>query len=242
MSEKDKLQQDIIKHDIIKQNIAEQAIAEQAIVEQAITEQAITEQAITEQVIAEQGSKVPQSIGTRIFRESSHMLFYLILVFISSYMITHFVGQRTQVDGQSMENTLFNQDNLVVDKISYHFLNPKRYDIIVFTVKDSDYAYFIKRIIGIPGETVQIVNGEIYINDELLEEDYGKEKFIAIDAGLAAQPIHLDKDEYFVLGDNRNHSSDSRCSEVGIVTKTSIVGKTWIRVWPFNRFGILKHE
>jgi len=227
LSEKDNLQQDVTEQDIIKKDVIKQSIVEQS----------------AEQFILDQKDMiVPQHRGTKILRESLHMLFYLILVFFSSYMITHFVGQRTQVDGQSMENTLFNQDNLVVDKISYHFLDPKRYDIIVFTVEDSDYDYYIKRIIGMPDETVQIIDGEIYINDKLLEENFGKEKIASNNAGLAALPIHLDEDEYFVLGDNRNHSSDSRGLEVGTVSRTAIVGKTWIRVWPLNRFGFLKDQ
>lgn len=178
----------------------------------------------------------------RILREVFHMSFYLILIFLSSYMIIHFIGQRTEVIGHSMENTLFDHDSLIIDKLSYHFISPKRFDIIVFPVEDSDDVYYIKRIIGMPGETIQIMDGDIYINDEILDESYGKEEIASNNTGLAEQPIILQTGQYFVLGDNRNHSTDSRDPDVGIITKTSILGKAWLRVWPSDRFGYLKHQ
>ena len=198
----------------------------------------MSEKDIAKQIIID----VPRSKRTKIIKESFHLLFYLILVFFTSYMITQFIGQRTQVIGKSMENTLTDQDNLIVDKISYHFIHPKRFDIIVFSTDNSTDKYYIKRIIGMPGETVQIIDSEIYINDQLLDENYGKEKIDVANTGLAERPILIGEDEYFVLGDNRNHSSDSRDKDIGKVCKTSIVGKAWIRVWPINRLRILKHQ
>ena len=177
----------------------------------------------------------------KIALESLHMLFYIILVFLSTFLILHFIGQRTQVLGKSMENTLSNQDNLIVDKLSYHFIKPHRFDIVVFPVDDTKNVFYIKRIIGLPGETVQIIDGKIYINNKLLDEHYGKE-VISIDReGIAANPIVLGDKEYFVLGDNRNHSMDSRDPEVGNIAKSAIIGKAWMRVWPLNRFGFINH-
>ncbi len=170
-------------------------------------------------------------------KEIFHLLFYIILVSLTTFVIINFVGQRTVVQGQSMENTLFNHDNLIIDKLSYHFVNPKRFDIIVFPVESSE-KYYIKRIIGLPGETVQIMSGNIYINSEPLEESYGKE--IMNYSGIASKPITLEENEYFVLGDNRNHSSDSRDPNVGIILEDSIIGKAWIRIWPLKRFGFVK--
>ena len=101
--------------------------------------------------------------------------------------------------------------------------------------------YYIKRIIGLPGETVQIdENGNIYINGELLEENYGAETIQ--NPGRAAKPITLGDDEYFVMGDNRNNSKDSRSEEVGNVKRSQIIGRAWLRIWPLNKFGLLKHQ
>ncbi len=177
----------------------------------------------------------------KVFAEGLHLLFYLILVFLSAYLILHFIGQRTQVLGQSMENTLLSQDNLIVDKLSYHFTKPHRFDIVVFPVDEGENVFYIKRVIGMPGETVQIIDGKIYVNNQLLKEDYGKEVISDDNEGLAAQPVVLGADEYFVLGDNRNHSTDSRDPEIGNVAKSSIIGKAWIRIWPLNRFGFINY-
>jgi signal peptidase I len=177
----------------------------------------------------------------KVFTEGLHLLFYLVIVFLSTFLIIHFIGQRTQVLGQSMENTLSDQDNLIVDKISYHFIKPHRFDIVVFPVGETKDVFYIKRIIGLPGETVQIIDGKIYINDELLKEDFGKEVISIDKEGRATWPIELGDDEYFVLGDNRNHSMDSRDPEVGNITKSAIIGKAWVRVWPLNHFGFINH-
>lgn len=177
----------------------------------------------------------------KVMKEILNTSLYLLVVLAVTYLVIHFVGQRTQVQGESMEPTLQNGDNLIVDKITYRFNDPLRFDIIVFPFKYKEDTFYIKRIIGLPGETVQITNdGEIYINDELLKEGYGKE--VMLDPGNAYTPITLGEDEYFVLGDNRNNSSDSRSSSVGVIHRDDIIGRAWLRIWPFSEFGILKHQ
>lgn len=176
----------------------------------------------------------------RIMRELLNTAIYLLCVLGAVWLVITFVGQRTEVEGASMENTLHNGDNLIVDKLSYRFHDPERFDIIVFPFQFQDNTYYIKRIIGLPGETVQIVDGEIYINGEVLQESYGRE--VMQDAGLAAEPITLGDDEYFVLGDNRNYSSDSRDPSVALIHRKEIVGRAWLRIWPLSSFGILKHQ
>lgn len=175
-----------------------------------------------------------------VMRELLGMLVYVGVVLAITFLIITFVGQRTHVSGESMENTLDDGDQLIVDKLTYRFHDPERFDIIVFPFRYKDNTYYIKRIIGLPGETVQIVDGEIYINGELLEESYGRE--VMQDAGLAAEPITLGEDEYFVLGDNRNYSSDSRDPSVALIHRKEIIGRAWLRIWPLNSFGILKHQ
>ena len=139
-----------------------------------------------------------------------------------------------------MYPTLHDGDNLLVDKISYRFTDIERFDIIVFEYQHEENVYYIKRIIGLPGETVQITDGNIYINGELLEEDYGYE--VMESAGLAAEPVTLGENEYFVLGDNRNDSTDSRDPRVGNITRDIIVGKAFVRIYPFDAIGFLKHQ
>lgn len=174
------------------------------------------------------------------FRELLSWIIYIVVIVAVTFLIVTYVGHRTRVQGQSMEPTLHNDDNLLIDKISYRFRDPKRYEIIVFPYKYEEDTYYIKRIIGLPGETVQIVDGEVYINDAPLGETYGKEEMV--DGGIAETKIKLDEDEYFVLGDNRNNSSDSRDPSVGVLSREDILGRAWVRIWPFDSIGVVVHE
>lgn len=175
-----------------------------------------------------------------MLKEILGFLLYVAVVVGITFLIITFVGQRTYVSGSSMENTLSHGDNLIVDKITYRFSDPQRYDIIVFPFQYEDHVYYIKRIIGLPGETVQIEDGDIYINGEQLEESYGRE--VMKSAGIAEDPITLGEDEYFVLGDNRNDSSDSRDPSVGLIERDDIIGRAWVRIWPLDKIGVLKHQ
>ncbi|MBB2183113.1 signal peptidase I [Lachnospiraceae bacterium MD1] len=166
------------------------------------------------------------------------LIFYAMLIFICVYIVPNFVLQRTIVDGSSMADTLLNGEQLYVEKLSYRFDALDRFDIIVFYPYGRDNEeYYVKRIIGLPGETVQIIDSKIYINGEILEENYGKEPIE--DPGRAAQPITLADDEYFVMGDNRNVSKDSRTEEVGNVKKENIGGRAILRILPLKRFGTI---
>ena len=168
-------------------------------------------------------------------------LLYLLVIIGLAYLIVTFVGQRTKVSGPSMQNTLHNGDNLIVDKLSYRFHDPERFDIVVFpVVRDGKEEYYIKRVIGLPGETVQIIDGYVYINGEKLDENYGAE--VMNDAGRAAEPITLGDDEYFVLGDNRNRSDDSRYENVENLKREKIVGRAWVRIWPLDRICVVRHQ
>ena len=177
----------------------------------------------------------------KVMKEFLNTAIYLLCVLGAVWLVITFVGQRTEVEGASMENTLHNGDNLIVDKLSYRFHDPERFDIIVFPYQYEENTYYIKRIIGLPGETVQVVDGYVYINGSRLESDiYGNE--LMDDPMAASQPITLGEDEYFVLGDNRNHSQDSRDPSVGEVKKDTIMGKAWVRIYPFDKMGVIRHE
>lgn len=172
-------------------------------------------------------------------KEILSWILYIAVIFGLTFFIITFVGQRTKVSGRSMENTLHDGDNLIVEKLSYRFSDPERFDVIVFPYRYEKNVFYIKRIIGLPGETIQIVDGDIYIDGEVLEEDFGKEEII--DPGIASEPITLGDDEYFVMGDNRNHSADSRVSDVGPVHRDELIGRAWVRIWPLNKMGVISH-
>lgn len=167
------------------------------------------------------------------------LLIYAIIIVLCVMIVPRYVIQRTQVDGQSMENNLKNKENLLVEKVTYHFKDPDRFDIITFYPKGRENKeYYIKRVIGLPGETVLITGNTIYINGKVLKEHYGKEPMVS--GGIAEEPVKLGKDEFFVLGDNRNNSIDSRDgNEVGIVKKKNIDGHAVLRIYPFSAFGTL---
>ena len=163
-------------------------------------------------------------------KEILSYIIYIGAVGIFSLMIIKFVGQRTVVHGDSMEATLQDGDQLIMDKIGYRFHDPERFDVIVFPGLENDY--YIKRIIGLPGETVQIIDGKVYINGKLLKDDtYGITDYID-EPGIAGEPLTLGKDEYFCMGDNRPVSLDSRYPEVGPVERSEILGRAWVRVFP----------
>ena len=167
------------------------------------------------------------------------------VIFLVAFVIFFLscVGQRVEVEGSSMKSTLLNKDQLIVDCFSYRFLqDPKREDIVVFRLKSDPGTYYVKRIIGLPGETIQIQNSVIYINGEAIEDPYPDARNKTFSAGSAQEPILLKSDEYFVLGDNRNDSRDSRDPFVGVVKRSQLIGRAWLRIWPFEKRANLVPE
>jgi len=175
-----------------------------------------------------------------LWKEILGWILYIAVILGITYLIITYVGQRTRVSGDSMESTLHSGDNLIVDKLSYHFRDPERYEIIVFPYRYEDNTFYIKRIMGLPGETVQIKDGYLYIDGERSDEEYGLERMNK--GGIAAEEILLGDDEYFVLGDNRNGSSDSRDPSVGVLKREEIIGRAWVRIWPLDSLGVISHE
>jgi len=158
--------------------------------------------------------------------------FYLCVI-IGALLFIKFIACFSIVDGSSMYPSFEDKDRLLVQKVSYYFHDPERFDVIVFEPTQYKGEHFIKRVIGLPGETVQVINGYFYINGEKLESDiYGYD--LMDYSGRASEPITLKEGEFFVAGDNRNHSNDSRSVAVGNVTKDQILGKVLVRFWPFS--------
>lgn len=175
-------------------------------------------------------------------RETLEYIIWLGGVWLMVQLIITFVGVFSVVDGDSMQPTLYDKEYLWVDKLTYQFSEPERFDVVIFPIQyRGQESHFVKRIIGLPGETVYIdENGVIYINGEVLPDTYGKEIIAEYNRQRAAEPLTLGEDEYFVLGDNRNHSSDSRFEAVGNITRDRIMGRVAARLWPFNKIGIVK--
>ena len=154
-------------------------------------------------------------------------------VIFFAYIIVYYALEKTEMVGISMESTLKDSEKVLINKFTYRYNDPKRFDVIVFKQKGKEHSYYdIKRIIGLPGEVVQVKDGQIYINNEVVED------IVTVDTmnnyGLADEPILLEKNEYFVLGDNRNNSEDSRFASVGMIQRDEIIGQAFIRLSPFN--------
>ena len=169
------------------------------------------------------------------YKDLFSTLLSLVLMVGIVLVILNFVGSRISVEGTSMYPTLKDKDQLVEDIFTYKFLrDPERFEIVIFKLKNDPETHYIKRVIGLPGETVQIINSVIYINGEELKEDYGRGVYFL--AGSAEQPVVLGEDEYFVLGDNRTNSIDSRYA-VGKVKRSQFTGRAVFRAWPLSEFG-----
>lgn len=147
---------------------------------------------------------------------------------VIAFIIITFIGQVTVVRGASMEPTLHNNERLIANKISYRFESPKRSEIIIFKPPLEIKRNYIKRIIGLPGDKIEIIKGEIYLNDNKLEDNYVKYKSYEDIPALV-----VPDDSFFVLGDNRSNSSDSRYW--GFVPRKNVVGKAWVVFWPLNK-------
>ncbi len=163
----------------------------------------------------------------------------IILAVAIAAVIVYFMGVRISVVGQSMSGTLENGDTVLVNRFEYKLFQPKPNDIIVFLPNGNEKShYYIKRVIAVPGDTVQIIDGKVYVNGEPFAEEI-EDPYI--ENGLLAQePIVVGEDEYFVLGDNRNNSEDSRYANIGNVKKEHIEGKAWLLVSPLDKLGFIK--
>ena len=173
------------------------------------------------------------------FRSITRFLFELVVVLLFAALTAVLMFQSVTMQESSMEPTISVGDKFFMNRLIYKVSSPKRGDIIVFRTNASDdAALHIRRVIALPGETVQIADGMIIIDDRLYKEGKGFPNIS--NPGLAASPITLDNNEYFVLGDNRNNSEDSRYGDIGLINKRYIVGKLWFTVSPVKKLGFLK--
>lgn len=174
----------------------------------------------------------------KILRFFQRILFWgisLTAVIFLAYALVHFSLEKTNVVDASMEPTLSMEDEILINTLVYRFRSPRRFEVIVFEQGDAEHSFYnIKRVIGLPGERVQIRDGAVYINGEELEEPVNVDTMLL--PGLANYELTLGEDEFFVLGDARNNSEDSRYATVGNVKRGEIIGKAWIRL---NKFGFV---
>lgn len=164
--------------------------------------------------------------GYRLVKEVVETILPALVI---AFLFTHFLGERTVVLGQSMEPNLYQNQQLIIDKLSYRFHGPKRGDIVVVNVRNSEIPY-IKRVVGLPGEVLEVRNNRVYIDGEVLSESYISEVMQG-DFG----PVTIPEDHIFVMGDNRRFSRDSRT--VGTIPVDDILARAWFRVWPLEDFG-----
>lgn len=178
-------------------------------------------------------------VGT-FFLDIIETIVIALAIFVVVYL---FLVQPHQVKGQSMFPKFHDGEYILTNKVSYRLHPPQRGDVVVFKSPNNAEVDFIKRIVAVPSEQVKIMSGKVFINgSELDESNYLPADYVT-NAGAFArenQEVTVPEEKYFVIGDNRGHSSDSR--EWGFVPIKDIVGKAWLRYWPIDRLGIVPHE
>lgn len=158
----------------------------------------------------------------------------ILIVILLAYAVTLFTCDRTTIVGNSMQPAIENGDTVLINKLAYSFAKPHRYSTIAFQPNGVQTSkIYIKRVIGLPGETLQIKEGRVYINGSELLNDVSQDNILT--AGLAVNELILGEDEYFVLGDNRNNSEDSRFANIGLVKEEDIIGSVWFIMNPIKR-------
>ena len=176
------------------------------------------------------------------FRPVINFISHIIVVIILAWFIVYGYGNGLVNVGQSMEPTINAEETVLIDRVRYRFSRPSRYDIICFRLREPETVYeneiSIKRIVGLPGETVQIVDGDIYINNQKLEPDMDLPETAL--PGIASDPVLLGENEYFVLGDNRPASEDSRYEKIGNIPLQDITGRVWLRIRPISEIGFIR--
>ncbi len=179
-----------------------------------------------------------KKINMAVAKEVLSWIVEIAITLIIAFTFVYFIGLRTSVVGQSMAETLNSGDEILVNRFIYKVTDPKPNDIIVFLPNGNEKShYYVKRVIAVPGDTVLIKNGTVYVNGEPFKEEV--EVASIEEAGLAAEEMVLADNEYFVLGDNRNNSEDSRYANIGNVKKEYIIGKAWFVVAPWHSFGFI---
>ncbi|MGN0349548.1 MAG: signal peptidase I [Roseburia sp.] len=183
-------------------------------------------------------NKKRKKVNIAVIKEVLTWTSEILLAVLVAFVFVYFLGLRTSVVGQSMAGTLKGGNEILVNRFVYKVTNPKPNDIIVFLPNGNEKAhYYVKRVVAVPGDRVQIESGILYVNGEPFAEETDVAPME--DPGMASEEILLGDNEFFVLGDNRNNSEDSRYANIGTIKKEYIIGKAWLRVVPWSDFGFL---
>lgn len=168
-----------------------------------------------------------KKISAALVREIFSWIFGICVAIFIAAVVNYFFGMTTNVVGVSMETTLYNSQQIFVNRLSYVFSSPKKGDVVIFLPNGNENThYYVKRVLAAPGDTVLIADGVLYVNGE--ESEWVTEK--VLDAGIASNELTLGSGEYFCLGDNVNNSEDSRSANIGPVKEADIVGKVWFHL------------
>ncbi len=185
------------------------------------------------------GRKKERKINLSLFREIIIWVVEIAITIVVAAVFTYFFGVRSTVVGPSMSPQLEDGNEVLIDRFFYKFISPKSGDIIAFLPNgNTNTHYYLKRVVAVPGDTVQIKDGRVYVNGEELAEEVEAARMD--DAGLAENEITLAEDEYFVLGDNRNNSEDSRFANIGNIKESYIIGKAWFIIAPRDKLGLIQ--
>lgn len=181
-----------------------------------------------------------KKISITVVKEIFSWFFWILVSVFLAVVLMIVFGLRTNIIGNSMEPNLYSGQHILINRLVYSVSSPKKGDVVAFLPNGNEKShYYVKRVIGVPGDTVQIINGRVYINNVQLEENNSYDKIA--DPGIAVNPIYLSDDEYFVLGDNRNFSEDSRSGNIGVVYKQYMIGKVWFKVSDqLDKIGFVK--
>lgn len=169
-----------------------------------------------------------KKLNMTVIKEIMSWIFWIFASMLVAVVTVFCVGMKTSVIGSSMEPSLYNGQGIFLNRLVYKVSSPRVGDVVVFLPNGNEKShYYVKRVVGVPGDTLYIKNGILYVNDEVVNEYFNDE---IAEPGLLANSVMLEADEYFVIGDNCNNSEDSRSANVGTIKKEYIIGKAWFKM------------
>lgn len=181
---------------------------------------------------------IDKYIKNKVLKNILEGIYVILLTLVFYFFIQTFLFKTAYIKGVSMEPTLTHADRVLITRFAYFISSPRYNDVVAFPYKENKKDHYIKRIIGLPGDVIDIIDGKFHINGVLLEQEFAEINLS--DFGNIKYPFTVPEKLYFVLGDNRNQSHDSRNQQVGCMAKKDFLGKVSVRIWPLNKIGLVK--